>query len=129
MQGRARWLLLAGAAVVAVILFVVLRPGGGGDTTTTTGATTPLAQTIDITVTNGKPAGGIKRASVKQGSKVTLVVHSDVADEVHLHGYDLHADVKKGGTAKIVFTANIAGRFEAELESRSEQILDLTVAP
>ena len=127
MQGRARWLLLAAAAAIAVILFVVLRPGGGGDTTTT--GATPLAQTIDITVTNGKPAGGIKRASVKQGSKVTLVVHSDVADEVHLHGYDLHADLAKGGTAKIAFTANIAGRFEAELESRSEQILDLTVAP
>jgi len=127
MQGRARWLLLAAAAALAVILFVVFRPGGSGSTTTT--QATPLAKTIDITVTNGKPAGGITRATVKQGSKVTLVVHSDVADEVHVHGYDLHADVKRGGTARIAFTANIAGRFEAELESRSEQILDLTVQP
>ena len=128
MQGRARWLLLAAAAALAVVLFVVLRPGGGGNSTTTNAAT-PLATTITITVKDAKPAGGIVRATVKQGSKVTLVVHSDVADEVHLHGYDLHTDVKKDGTARLAFTANIAGRFEAELESRSEQILDLTVEP
>jgi hypothetical protein len=127
MQGRARWLVLAAAAALAVILFLVLRPGGGDEGTT--GAATPLAKTIAITVQNGKPAGGIVAATVKQGSKVTLVVHSDVADEVHVHGYDLHADVARGGTARIAFTANIAGRFEAELESRKEQILDLTVEP
>jgi hypothetical protein len=114
---------------LVVILFVVLRPGGGSNDATTTNGTTPLAKTITITVQDGKPAGGIVHASVKQGSKVTLVVHSDVSDEVHLHGYDLHTDVEKGGTGRIVFTANIAGRFEAELESRSEQILDLTVQP
>jgi hypothetical protein len=84
---------------------------------------------IAITVKNGKPVGGIAKATVKQGDKVTLIVRSDVADEVHLHGYDLHRDVDTGGTAKIAFTAKIAGRFEAELEDRQEQILSLTVEP
>jgi hypothetical protein len=124
----------------------VLRPGGNGEetttaTTTTAGAATKTATAttsptktvsgvdIAITVKNGKPVGGVAKATVKQGEKVALVVHSDVADEVHLHGYDLHRDVDAGGTATISFTANIAGRFEAELEDRKEQILSLTVEP
>jgi len=136
------------AAAAAVILFVLLRPSDNGEeattvsTTTATTATTTRATTetapsvtkasgvdIAITVKNGKPVGGVAKATVKQGDKVTLVVRSDVADEVHLHGYDLHRDVEAGGTATIAFTAKIAGRFEAELEDRKEKILSLTVEP
>jgi hypothetical protein len=137
-----RWLLVLGAAAAAVILFIVLRPGGDADETTTTTAaataTTPPATTgptvsrvqiITVNVENGKPVDGVAKATVKQGKRVALVVHSDVADEVHLHGYDLSRDVEAGGTATIAFRAKIAGRFEAELEDRQEQILSLTVEP
>ena len=58
-----------------------------------------------------------------------LVVKSDVADEIHLHGYDKSTDVTAGGTARLPFTATIPGRFEVELESRGVQIADLTVNP
>jgi hypothetical protein len=138
MQRGYRWLLLLGAAAVAVFLFVVLRPGGSDDTsappttgvsrgtTTETGAT---GTEIEITSKGGRPVEGIREAPVKKGENVTLVVRSDVADEVHLHGYDLHKDVEAGGTARIVFIAKITGRFEAELEERKEQILDLSVEP
>src|SRR5262245_33489879 len=58
--------------------------------TTTKPATTttrePKATTIRIDVVGGKPAGGIARPSVKKGDHVVLVVTSDTADEVHLHG-------------------------------------------
>jgi hypothetical protein len=141
-RNRNRWALVLAAAAAAVILFVVLRPSGNDEETTTAAATTTAHRTtttpkvteasgvdIAITVKNGKPVGGIAKATVKQGEKVTLVVRSDVADEVHLHGYDLHRDVDAGGIAKIAFTAKIAGRFEAELEDRKEQILSLTVEP
>jgi hypothetical protein len=135
------------AAAAAVILFVLLRPSGNGEeatttvsttTATTATATTPTATTrptvsraqiITVNVENGRPVGGVAKATVKQGKKVALIVHSDVADEVHLHGYDLHRDVEAGGTATIAFKAKIAGRFEAELEDRQEQILSLTVEP
>jgi hypothetical protein len=65
--------------------------------------------------------------TVKKPQRVELVVHSDVADEVHVHGYDLHQDVEAGGTARIGFPATIQGVFEAELENRKLQILELTV--
>jgi ABC-type glycerol-3-phosphate transport system substrate-binding protein len=108
-------------------------------TTTTTAATTTAATTtaaattaagpvtIRVVVKGGKPVGGIQRATVKKGQKVAIVVHSDVADEVHVHGYDLHKDVDAGGTVRIVFPATITGVFEAELESRKLQIVELTV--
>ncbi len=46
-----------------------------------------------IVVRSGKVRGGIQRATVEQGKKVAIVVGSDVADDVHLHGYDRSADV------------------------------------
>jgi len=97
--------------------------------TTTTAATTSAAApvAIRVVVKGGKPVGGIQRATVKKGQKVAIVVHSDVADEVHVHGYDLHKDVGAGGTVRIVFPATITGVFEAELESRRLQVVELTV--
>ncbi len=151
-MNRSLLLVLAGVAAI-VVLFVVLRSTGNDSsattttapaataptttaTTTSTGATTTAPTTtaaaarvvIPITVVGAKPVGGIKRATVKQGQKVALVVTSDTPDEVHLHGYDLHADVEDG-KARIDFTASIAGRFEAELEEHGVQILDLQVTP
>jgi hypothetical protein len=98
--------------------------------TTTSAATTTTANmpvTIRVLVKGGRPVGGIQRATVKKGQTVAIVVHSDVADEVHVHGYDLHKDVPAGGTVRIAFPATIVGEFEAELESRKLQIVEFTV--
>jgi hypothetical protein len=96
-------------------------------TTTTTTSRTSSANTITVQIEGGRPVGGIQRATAKKGQQVALVVHSDTADEVHVHGYDLHKDVAAGGTIRIQFKANITGVFEAELESRKLQIAELTV--
>jgi hypothetical protein len=101
-------------------------------TTTNTATTTtssPAAKTIRITVVGGRPQGGIQRPTVDRGDKVVLVVRSDVADEIHLHGYDLSSDAGPGKTARIAFTADVPGRFEVELEDRGVQIADLEVRP
>jgi hypothetical protein len=100
---------------------------GANATSTTSTSTVAAPVTIRVLVKGGKPVGGIQRATVKKGQKVAIVVHSDVADEVHVHGYDLHKDVDAGGTVRIVFPATITGVFEAELESRKLQIVELTV--
>jgi ABC-type Fe3+-hydroxamate transport system substrate-binding protein len=96
-----------------------------GETTTTTEAA--KATPVNIVVVNGQPQGGIVRQTVSKGDRVVIVVKSDVADEIHLHGYDKSTDVKAGGTARLPFTADLPGRFEVELESRGVQIADLTV--
>jgi hypothetical protein len=91
--------------------------------------TTPAAreQTITVRIEGGKPVGGILRARVKRGRRVLLIVRSNVADEVHVHGYDLMQDVDAGGTARIHFTASIPGVFEVELENHGLQIAQITV--
>ena len=135
--------------VIGVACLVAGCGGGSGDpagtTVTTTTATTEPAttttatttapattttegpRTITVVVKNAVPEGGIERATVAKGDKVVLVVRSDVADEVHLHGYDLSTDVPAGGVGKIAFVANVPGRFEAELEQRGVKIAELTV--
>ena len=97
------------------------------DTTTTTEAEKPTE--VKVVVVNGSPQGGIVRQTVNKDDQVVLVVTSDVADEIHLHGYDKAKDVAAGGTVRLPFKATIPGRFEAELESRGVQIAEITVEP
>ncbi len=116
--------VVAGIAivVVAVVLLVVLKNGGSDTSATTKGVTT-------IVVKNGEPVGGIKQLTYNKGEQVRFKVDSDVSDEVHMHGYDIMKDVKAGGSVSFDFPATIEGVFEAELEGRKEQILELTVNP
>jgi hypothetical protein len=95
-------------------------------TSTTTGAE-PAVRTV--TVENGQPKGGIKTMSAKKGDQVAFKVSSDVADEVHVHGYDLKKDVEAGGSVTFAFKATIEGRFEVELENAGTQIANLEVDP
>ena len=102
------------------------------DTTTTATTTTTAVEQptiVRVRVVGGAPQGGIVRETVQKGDRVVLVVTSDVADHVHLHGYDIMRDVAAGGTARIRFRATLPGRFEVELEDRGAQIADLTVQP
>ncbi len=49
-----------------------------------------------MTIRGGEPVDGIVRAEANKGDPVVVIVRSDVADEVHVHGYDLMADVAPG---------------------------------
>ena len=99
------------------------------ETTDTGPPPPPNRVTIRLRVVGGEPVPGIRRAKVKQGRQVTIVTTADVTDHVHLHGYDLMADVAPGSPARIRFRATIPGRFEVELEDAGVQIADLSVTP
>jgi hypothetical protein len=114
-------------ALALAMSTLALAGCGGGSSSPGTTTTTSGPVTINVQVKGGKPVGGIQRATVKKSEMVAIVVHSDVADEVHVHGYDLHKDVTAGGTVRISFRATIVGEFEAELESRKLQIVEFTV--
>ena len=99
-------------------------------TTTSTSTSTPAEPAVrTINVVNGQPEGGIKTISYDKGDQVRLKVSSDVADEIHVHGYDLMKDVEKGGSVEFSFAASIEGRFEIELENAGTQIANLEVDP
>ena len=65
---------------------------------------------------------------VSLGDVVTLRVTSDVADEIHVHGYDIMQDVGAGETAEVTFTADIPGQFEVELEKAGIPLVQLVVS-
>lgn len=110
--------------VVAIVLLVVLKKDDSNKTTSNTGG-----KVTTIVIKNGKPVGGIAELTYNKGEQVRFKVDSDVSDEVHMHGYDIMKDVKAGGSVSFDFPATIEGVFEAELEGRKEQILELTVNP
>src|SRR5690349_4051994 len=109
--------------VVAIVLLVVLGNDNSDQTSGNDGKVTT------IVIRHGKPVGGIAQLTYNEGERVRFKVESDVSDEVHMHGYDIMKDVKAGGSVSFDFPATIEGVFEAELEDRKEQILELTVNP
>ena len=97
-------------------------------TSTTTTVAGPVVTVIDIALAGGT-VERVERFDVPLDGAVRLTVVGDVADEVHLHGYDLHGDVAPGQDATIEFDATIPGVFEIELEGSGVLIGELQVAP
>jgi hypothetical protein len=120
MRNNQRIALLVAAAVVVIVGFVLASPGG-------TSKKTPTVRNFTVTVAGGKPVGGITPLTANKGDTIRLTIRSNVADEIHIHGYDLHQTVTAGGSVTFQFKATIDGNFVIELESRSEQIAALTV--
>jgi hypothetical protein len=143
-------LAIAGLAA-AVILFVVLRPGDETSAPTITSETgsgpaetTPVTMPTSVTTTlepeperpdpvqitfQGGEVTGPRRPQFTVGARVVLIVRADVADHVHIHGYDLMADVAPGAPARIAFEADAEGRYEVELEDRHLPLTQLVVNP
>lgn len=99
-------------------------------TTTVPPATTaaPLEGTVIVLeVTDGRLAGGARREAARLGEEVTLRVSGDSADHVHIHGYDLFLHLTEGA-GELVFTADIPGVFEIELEEAGVTLVQLEVS-
>jgi hypothetical protein len=91
------------------------------------GSSAPAARTITVTVTHGKAHGDTGRIPVPLGTPVRLVVTSDTADEVHLHGYDIEKELAPGKPTTLTFVANVPGVFEVELHELNIVIVHLQV--
>ena len=150
-----RILLAFGAVVVAVVLFVVLRPEDDSETaesatttttstpttappttesspdTTTTAPPPPEEERVEVEVEfrDGQLAGGVERLEIERGDRVVVVVRSDVADHVHVHGIDIFQDVAPGAPARLRFRPRTPGVIEIELEDRHLLLLELEVRP
>jgi hypothetical protein len=107
----------------ASILLLLLAACGGGDGGDGGG---PVGVEIHV---EGGHVSGPERVEVTQGETVRLQVTADVSDEVHVHGYDVHAEVTPDEPAEIELTADVAGIFEVELEEAGTLLTELEVAP
>ncbi|GEM_PF-2422061 len=83
---------------------------------------------VTITVDESGAVGGMVETEASLGDLVELRIESSVAEEFHLHVYDVAIDLSPGETATAQFTADIPGIFEAELEGSGVQVLALTVS-
>ena len=118
--------LLALLVAVLVVAFVLAKSGNNNDNNSSS-TTSAKSGPVVIHVVGGKPQGGVQKITVKKGDPVKFTVQSDVSDEIHVHGYNFHKDVEKGGSVSFNFPAKIEGIFDIELESRGEQIASLQV--
>ncbi len=95
---------------------------------TTTSAEFPEVVELEINYLSGAVDGG-GRIELPLGERVVIRIQSDVADEGHLHGYDIFVDLEPGSTGVIEFVADIPGIFELELEGAGVLLADLEIAP
>ncbi|HUZ28459.1 MAG TPA: hypothetical protein VMU90_04405 [Solirubrobacteraceae bacterium] len=117
-RGQRNWLLgLAAAILIAAFVGLALAPA---TTVRSAGPTT-------ISLRDGVALGGIRQLSYRTGALIDLTVRSDVAGEVHLHGYDIHRDVGPGHPAHFLVRATIEGSYPVELEGPSQTLAQLTV--
>ena len=134
-------------AALALTLFVTLLVAGcGGDdapsttaspsssppTSTSNAPTTPsetafAGTEIVVAVNNGKVSPPTHRVKVTVGTAVRLLVTSDTADEVHVHGYDIEKALPAGRQVTVGFTADQNGIFEIETHDSGLQLAQLEV--
>jgi len=134
-------------AALALTLFVTLLVAGcGGDdapsttaspsssppTSTSSAPTTPsetafAGTEIVVAVKNGKVSPPTHRVKVTVGTAVRLLVTSDTADEVHVHGYDIEKALPAGRQVTVDFTADQSGIFEIETHDSGLQLAQLEV--
>jgi FtsP/CotA-like multicopper oxidase with cupredoxin domain len=155
MSRNQRIALVVAAVAVAVLAFVIAQPGddeNGGEQAATTPAQTdtapdtgdggatappeteeeppppPEPEVTRIRIREGSVVGGAKDIEVTRGDTVRIVVTSDAADEIHLHGYDLTRTPAPGKPARFQFRADAEGAFEIESHVAEDAGLDPLVA-
>jgi len=137
------------AVAILVVAFLILRPSSDDPETTAdaptatptaTATSTPSPGETETPTPTATPKPTVDPGPVLTGSKVVKLrfdkgetvrfqVKAPVAEEVHIHGYDIKKDVKAGETEKISFKATIDGIFEIEFEDSAKQIAELRVDP
>ncbi|MCY3953351.1 MAG: hypothetical protein OXG69_12535 [bacterium] len=123
------------------------EPGPAPSTTTSTTGAPPPPTTTSTTVappptTTTQPAADVtiritlvdgrieaeRRYEASLGDTVEVRVTSDVAEEVHLHGYDLYLQLEPGAEATLTFEARLPGVWEAELHPSHRELFQLQVS-
>jgi hypothetical protein len=90
--------------------------------------TTPEGPRIEVYYgVGGEVTGDTGRVPVPLGETVTLVVETVAPDQVHVHGYDLTAEVSPFSPAQFTFEATLPGVFEVELHDAGAVLLTLQV--
>ncbi len=131
MPARRRRSVGNAAALAAGALLTGLAgiAGCGSDAVPSPESPDTVSRTLDVVIADGKVSPNAERVEVKVGTTVILSVRSDVADELHVHGYDEELAVEPGTPATLEFAADEPGRFEVETHESDRLVYQLVVTP
>lgn len=99
------------------------------EVTTTTAPPQSEVRTISASFADGSAVDGGRTETVALGEPVRIEVTGDTAGEIHVHGYDLFADVTPASPAVFEFTADLPGVWEVEVEGSHLLLFHLQVEP
>jgi hypothetical protein len=135
----------AGAASTTTASPASTTTAGGASTTaasddepaTTNAPPVPVSTNADglasVSVVVGtddfETTGGKRVVSVKKGTTISIsLTDPSIAEEYHLHGYDLEFEAAKGAAGKVTFTADETGQFDLESHTTEKILLVLVVS-
>lgn len=105
-----------------MLLAAVLVLAGCGDAAAADGP-----RDITVTIAAGQVTPAPDRIEVAKGQTVTITATSDVADMLHVHGYDKAATLYPGQAGTVEFVADTEGLFEVETHAQELQLFQLVV--
>jgi hypothetical protein len=113
--------------IVGVVVVVFIAAGGYLALRGLGGSGKPVTITLSVTGTTMSPTD---TPTVDQNDQVTMTVTADKAEEIHLHGYDIHFEIPAPGQSVThAFKADKSGRFDMEIEASSTGVGTLLVNP
>ena len=115
------------AAAVLTVVLAVLLSGCGGSSTGADAGSSGKTDTIQVAVKDDKVTPATHRVPVAKGDTVKLVVTTDTADEVHVHGVDIEKATSPGKPVTITFVAKDPGIYDVETHDSGLQLLQLEV--
>lgn len=103
-------------------------PTSSPATNESTEGTKPGPMALDVTIIDGEVLPRGARIDLKVGQPLTLSVHSDTADELHVHtDPEQEFAVKAGGNQRFTFTVNQPGKVAVELHRLDVVIAEVLV--
>jgi heme/copper-type cytochrome/quinol oxidase subunit 2 len=91
-------------------------------------ALSPSVVTIEIGVVAHQATPSTPVYKVTKGQEIRLKVYSDVADSVHVHGFEKMAAIPQGTIATVEFFANKKGHFNVDMTRSHLKLFQLQVS-
>ena len=91
------------------------------------GSTAPRGRTITVTVTGSRVTPAPGTVDLRVGETITLVVTSDHADQLHVHGFDIERQLPAGRPVSVELTGQSPGVYEVETHEPALTLLTVAV--
>lgn len=82
--------------IAAVLLWIAMRPDAPSERSA-------VQHEFEYVLENGQRISGPDLLRVRQGNDIRIVVRSDQADELHVHGYELTLPVAAGDVGTLAW--------------------------